>query len=117
MIKLGEVNSRMKDFFDIWALATSQAFDGEVLSEAIIKTFNRRGTAMDENAVCFEDAFGLSETKQKQWQGFLKRSQLIESAPGQFTDVWRVVMGFLRPMIPPPSGAMQWPPGGPWGSA
>ena len=35
MVKLGELNSRMKDFFDIWSLAASGSFDGEVLAEAI----------------------------------------------------------------------------------
>jgi predicted nucleotidyltransferase component of viral defense system len=117
MIKLGELNSRMKDFFDIWSLATSQTFDGDMLSEAIALTFRRRGTVMDANAVCFEDTFGNSETKQTQWRGFLKRTQLAESAPALFVDVWRGVMTFLRPMISPSSGASHWTPGGPWSSA
>jgi len=117
MIKLGELNSRMKDFFDIWSLATNQAFDGDMLSEAIAQTFRRRGTVMDANAVCFEDTFGNSETKQTQWRGFLKRTQLAESAPALFVDVWRDVMAFLRPMISPSAGAAHWLPGGPWGSA
>lgn len=117
MIKLGELDGRMKDFFDIWSLARSQAFDGDMLAEAIAQTFKRRGTMPDADAVCFADSFGNSETKQTQWRGFLKRTQLAESAPALFVDVWRDMMTFLRPMISPASGASHWPPGGPWGSA
>lgn len=31
MVRLGELNSRWKDFFDIWMLSSSLEFDGEVL--------------------------------------------------------------------------------------
>ena len=48
MVKLGELNSRMKDFFDIWLLSRSFDFDGPRLCEAIEKTFKRRGTALPE---------------------------------------------------------------------
>jgi len=116
MVKLGELNSRMKDFFDIWSLATNQAFGGAMLSEAIAQTFRRRGTAMDADAVCFADAFGNSAAKQLQWQAFLKRTCLTDSAPALFVDVWSETTAFLRPMISPASRALHWPAGGPWGS-
>jgi len=116
MVKLGELNSRMKDFFDIWSLATNQAFEEETLTEAIVQTFRRRGTEIDADAVCFAEAFGESEDKQKQWQAFLKRTQLTESAPTLFVDVWRETTAFLKPMITPMAGDLHWPPGGPWDS-
>jgi hypothetical protein len=46
MVKLGELNSRMKDFFDPWLLSRAFDFDGPRLSEAIEKTFNRRDTVL-----------------------------------------------------------------------
>lgn len=52
MVKLGELNSRMKDFFDIWALATTGPFDGAALSAAIQATFRQRQATMDPHAVC-----------------------------------------------------------------
>lgn len=42
MVKLGKLNSRMKDFFDIWLLAGSFEFDGQTQAEAIRRTFERR---------------------------------------------------------------------------
>ena len=38
------MNSRMKDFFDLWAMAETFSFDGTVLAEAIRATFDRRQT-------------------------------------------------------------------------
>ncbi len=46
MVKLGELNSRMKDFFDVWLLSRSFDFDGPRICEAIEKTFKRRGTVL-----------------------------------------------------------------------
>ena len=39
MVKLGLLNSRMKDFYDIWFLSRRFDFKGETLIEAIEKTF------------------------------------------------------------------------------
>ncbi len=113
MVKLGELNSRMKDFFDIWSLAGNQSFD-DVLSNAIARTFERRNTPKDGNAVCFSEAFGNSPDKQKQWQAFAKRSQLTGKVPEAFVDVWRLVTHFLKPMLADSGASTYWPPGGPW---
>lgn len=46
MVKLGIANSRMKDFHDVRALSQLFPFDGLVLAEATIRTFERRKTAL-----------------------------------------------------------------------
>ena len=46
MVKLGVANSRMKDYYDIWALSREFDFDGAQLSDAIRATFRRRKTAL-----------------------------------------------------------------------
>jgi len=46
MVKLGMLNSRMKDFYDIWLLSRQFDFDGPRLTEAIRLTFERRGTEL-----------------------------------------------------------------------
>lgn len=42
MVALGRANSRMKDFYDIWLLATRFPFEGDRLERAIKATFERR---------------------------------------------------------------------------
>ncbi len=46
MLKLGELNSRMKDFYDIWMLTRQFTFDHEQLCLAISKTLQRRDTVL-----------------------------------------------------------------------
>jgi len=44
MVHLGNLNSRMKDFYDIWRLSQQFEFNNSVLGEAIRQTFDNRGT-------------------------------------------------------------------------
>ena len=48
MVQLGTRNSRIKDFYDIWALSVTFAFDGAELREAVERSFERRGTAWSQ---------------------------------------------------------------------
>jgi hypothetical protein len=43
MVRRGLLNSRMRDFFDVWILSGQFDFDGSVLLAAIRETFSRRG--------------------------------------------------------------------------
>jgi hypothetical protein len=47
MVYLRTLNSRMKDFYDVWLLARQFAFDGALLAKAIAATFANRETAID----------------------------------------------------------------------
>ncbi|QDU80637.1 hypothetical protein Pla110_23680 [Polystyrenella longa] len=114
MVKLGELNSRMKDFYDIWALSQFHSFTKSLLDKAVRSTFRRRDTELDTNASCFSKEYGTSENKQKQWQAFLKRSQLNEVAPANFEDVWKATIKFLEPIIHPQEDELKWEAGGPW---
>lgn len=119
MVKLGELNSRMKDFFDIWLLAGHFAFDGRMLAESIQRTFERRGTPMEAEPVCFTDEFATDPSKVAQWSAFVRRGRL-EDAPAEFPEVVRHVRAFLQSPVTALTGArdfdMRWPPGGPWRS-
>lgn len=42
MVQLGALNSRMKDFYDIWLLMRQFNFKGEYLTEALKRTFAHR---------------------------------------------------------------------------
>ena len=44
MVALGEINNRMKNFYDICTLAMQFDFDGEILQHAIEHTFKQRNT-------------------------------------------------------------------------
>lgn len=50
MVQLCIANSRMKDFYDVWALARQFEFDGTALCAAIQATFQRRQTPLPATA-------------------------------------------------------------------
>lgn len=114
-VKLGILNSRMKDFYDIWLLSRQFDFDGASLSEAIRLTFERRETPLT-TAI---DAFGESfiEAKQVQLTAFWRRLQ-HEHVPASFHEVITAVAVFLSPFAValsqghPVSGS--WAAPGPW---
>ena len=43
IVSLGITNSRMKDFFDLWVLTRQSELDPDILHQALIATFSRRG--------------------------------------------------------------------------
>jgi len=69
MVKLGILNSRMKDFFDIWLMSRQFEFDGATLAEAISKTFSTRGTSIQPKPIALTNSFTEDTTKAVQWRG------------------------------------------------
>lgn len=58
MVSHGEQNSRMKDFADLYTLASEFEFSYRDLHQAVIKTFERRRTSIPvESPFCFTEAF------------------------------------------------------------
>ena len=47
VIARGVLNSRMKDYYDLYYLITNKKFQKENLNNAILKTFDKRGTSID----------------------------------------------------------------------
>jgi predicted nucleotidyltransferase component of viral defense system len=116
---LATLNSRMKDFFDLWALSRLYAFDGSTLLKAIKATFEHRATAIEARPVGLEDKFANDRAKSAQWTAFLRRSRLT-SAPTSFADTIRMIRGFAHsPLFAGSSDdefEQTWNPGGPWSS-
>jgi hypothetical protein len=97
MVKLGILNSRMKDFFDIWVMSRQFDFNGVTLAEAILKTFSTRGTKIPAKPLALADAFAKDTSKAAQWRGFLRRNRLSE-APKDLMEVIISIAAFLKPI-------------------
>jgi hypothetical protein len=87
----------MKDFYDIWILSRTFDFKGELLSETIEKTFANRNTPITINAAILDPSFGKDGDKKVQWQGFIRKTKLI-NAPESFEEIMTVVKLFLEPL-------------------
>ncbi len=97
MVKLGILNSRMKDFFDIWLMSRQFDFNGTILAEAITKTFSTRGTKIPAEPLALTDAFAEDAIIATQWRGFVRRNRLSE-APKDLTEVIVSIGAFLKPI-------------------
>jgi len=116
LIFLGSINSRMKDFYDLWMMAEHFEFNGGQLQKAIINTFKRRNTTLPkETIVGFGENF--ASDNQTQWKAFLLRMR-IDNMPETFTDVIRLLRSFLMPILQASATEIifrgEWNPGGPW---
>lgn len=97
LVSLGMLNSRMKDFFDLWVLAKHSEFDGEILVHAVAATFMRRQTRLPEGMpVGLSDEFLDDVQKQKQWLAFLRKNTL-DAIP--LPTVVRELRDFLLPVL------------------
>jgi hypothetical protein len=118
MVFLGMANTRMKDFYDLWLLATSFGFQGAKLSRALRATFDRRLTPVPERPpIALTSEFFEDRSKVKAWSGFLRKSGLLQE-PVSLAEVCPLLESFL---LPPSQGAAagvpfvsDWPPAGPW---
>ncbi len=118
MVVLGGANSRMRDFFDIQALAQRESFDGPTLVRAVRATFERRRTAIpEETPLALRPAFAVIEGKRAQWTAFLRKNAIKTTA----VDLERIVEdldSFLSPVMAAVRRGtrftLSWSPGGPW---
>jgi predicted nucleotidyltransferase component of viral defense system len=119
MVELGLSNTRLKDFYDVWALANSCDFEGEVLAEAIKATFARRRTPLPTTApVALTSEFASEQVKQNQWRAFMKRGKL-RAGDVPLEEIVSVLHGFLMPVVESVNAGSEfnqrWKAGGSWG--
>ncbi len=92
ILSLMEFSSRMKDYYDIYYLANKFDFEGEILVEALYKTFmNRKHTFSAEQ---FEQVISFAEdtAMQKKWKAFIRK---IGTKTDDFDTVLSTIKSFL----------------------
>lgn len=95
MVYLGDANSRMKDFFDIYTLSRQFDFKGDTLAEAIRLTFKNRETEIPSEVSSFRKEFIVM--KEAQWKAF--RTKLgQDQVPESFEAIVESVSTFLLPV-------------------
>ena len=106
IVSLGYDNSRFKDFYDLYILATRNDFDGKILSEAIRETFDHRKTRLTGIAA-FEPEFATDPLRRSRWIAFTKKKQAMLSV--SLEDAIQVIQTFLTPAISFITGAENCP--------
>lgn len=90
-----QFSSRMKDYYDIYYLANKFDFDGEILTEALKRTFENRGYSF--NIEQFEEmtAFADDAEMQKKWKAFTRKINIK-------TDNFSVVLNTINIFLAKP---------------
>ena len=92
ILSLMEFSSRMKDYYDIYYLASKFDFDGVTLTEALKKTFEDRGhsftIAQFEQVMTFDN----DDAMQKKWKAFIRK---IDTKTDDYSTVLKTIKEFL----------------------
>lgn len=97
MTSRGMLNSRLKDYYDVWTLSGKFGFDLMLLRRAVERTFARRDTVVPAFLPeALTPAFSDSGDKRVQWKAFLKRSGIVEL---DFGMVVAETADFLRGVV------------------
>jgi len=118
MVRFGIANSRMKDFYDVLLLARGFDFEGDPLSVAIKRTFDRRKTALPvDEPIGLSEEFATDAGKKRQWNAFVGKVGDLH-VPKELGPVVDNIRTFVWP---PAQAAAQslvlkkrWRAGGPW---
>ena len=95
IVKLASVNTRMKDFYDIWTMTRNHRMSQISVNDAIQRVFSNRGTPL-KYPVAFTPAFyDLPETKQR-WKQFLS---MIGRETVPFEEVIIDLSAFIKEII------------------
>ena len=92
ILSLMEFSSRMKDYYDIYYLANKFDFDGNILSNALRKTFENRGHAFTTEQFEAVMSFADDEGMQKKWKAFCRK---IDVKTDNYSIVLRTIQKFL----------------------
>lgn len=95
MIKLAELNSRMKDFYDIYDLMQKRKLESGKLREAVFQTFERRHTYLNKDHIIFNQKFFLDLDRSKRWKDFLKKTGRENT---EFSEIMILLKKFLNPI-------------------
>jgi predicted nucleotidyltransferase component of viral defense system len=118
MVRFGIANSRMKDFYDIWWMASHFSFRSVVLRKSIAAVFRDRQMNIPRRLpLALQEEFYRDSMKDAQWNAFLHRVR-INDIPPSFPELGRFLRSFLVPIMEAissdDSGKFKWKPGGPW---
>jgi hypothetical protein len=116
MVALGDANSRMKDFYDVWICSKHLDFNKSTLIEAIAATFENRATVIPEGEF---EALTTDFVAQHdiQWRAFARKigEQELADVFGKIVEDLRAfVLPMLRSLNRGESAAQYWKGGSGW---
>lgn len=95
---LGDLNTRMNDFYDIWVISNEFQVDGSSLLEAMSSTFKTRGTRFEVKlSTLFSEEF--IDSKSDLWKAFLAGIGKQEIVSTNFESILVRILEFIQPIM------------------
>jgi predicted nucleotidyltransferase component of viral defense system len=94
IVNLMETSGRMKDFYDIYYLASSFKFEGRKLQEAIYETLSQRGTPYEPDSVIVIQRLIDNNEIINRWKNFCNKILKYEL---DFRKVVELIVIFIEP--------------------
>lgn len=96
IVSLGYINSRYKDYYDIYVLASEFNLSGELLKEAVVETFSHRNTGF-KDMVVFEKIFINDSLRESRWNAFIKKKKAMINLT--FKETMSTIEILLEPIV------------------
>lgn len=95
MTRHAELNSRMKDYYDLWLISETFEFESTALEKAFEVTFKNRDTELPiERPIALTLEF--ASKNQTSWSNFLKKMDLENTKCYDFGNIMEQVWAFLQ---------------------
>ncbi len=104
IIRNGYLNSRYKDFYDIYVLSKKYRFQYADLKGAVKETFENRKTAMMMNTPAFGNEFIDDPVHQTRWNAFLKKKKALIQVT--INEAMERIKKFASPLLENQSGEL-----------
>jgi predicted nucleotidyltransferase component of viral defense system len=95
---LGDLNTRMNDFYDIWVISNEFQIEGNSLLEAMRTTFKTRGTRFEVKlSTLFSEEF--IDSKSELWKAFLAGIGKQQIVSTNFESILVRIVEFIQPIM------------------
>lgn len=97
IVTLGIATSRMKDFYDIYFLASNKEFELLKMRNALIRTFENRHTSIDKIQIVLNDKFKRDGNLKNLWTAFIDKHSLKMNL--NFYAIVSKIIEFIEPVL------------------
>lgn len=97
IIHNGYLNSRYKDFYDIYVLSKKFPFSFTELKNAVTETFGNRNTKITMDSAAFGEDFLSDPMHQTRWKAFMKKKNALIQV--SMSDAMDRIKTFARPLL------------------
>ena len=95
MVRYAELNSRMKDYYDLWLIAATFEFEGRSIQKAIEATFKQRDTEIPHERP-LSMSYEFARASQTHWTTFLRKMGMENEQVMDLQVVMEKIWKFLE---------------------